>query len=207
MAFIRGPADAMAALWGVAVPALRFDGGARRTTGPCSFHATLGVSVDAPTCTHGSGAAVLAGLPWGVALDRRFLAGRRFRRFEPTVGIHRRRLRMSWERASSPSVWGLKEALESSGLEGKFMLQPRTQTTVAQRRQAISSLRGGRSRERVFRRRGVKETGVTSSRRPTRGQDGGRSPFVATSAQGRSQVVRLGPRYNHPNDDFKGPTE
>ena len=95
---------AMAGAGGLDVPALRVDGGASANDWLMQFQAdVLGVPVERPDMveTTALGAAGLAGIALGVWKGTgEFLAGRRFRRFEPTAGEpERRRLRKGWERA------------------------------------------------------------------------------------------------------------
>ncbi len=95
---------AMAGAGGLDVPTLRVDGGASANDWLMQFQAdVLGVPVERPDMveTTALGAAGLAGIALGVWKGTgEFLAGRRFRRFEPTAGEpERRRLRKGWERA------------------------------------------------------------------------------------------------------------
>ncbi|MEO7985171.1 MAG: glycerol kinase [Gemmatimonadales bacterium] len=96
--------DAMVGTGGHAVPVLRVDGGAAANDWLMQFQAdVLGVPVERPDMveTTALGAAGLAGLALGVWKNAgEFLAGRRFRRFEPTSdATERRRQRQDWHRA------------------------------------------------------------------------------------------------------------
>ena len=96
--------DAMAGQGGLEVPALRVDGGAAANDWLMQFQAdVLGVPVERPDMveTTALGAAGLAGLALGVwKSPAEFLAGRKFRRFEPrTDAAERRALRQGWDRA------------------------------------------------------------------------------------------------------------
>ncbi len=95
--------DAMTA-GGASVPALRVDGGAAANDWLMQFQAdVLGVPVERPDMveTTALGAAGLAGLALGVwRSPDDFLAGRRFTRFEPTMGADERVARRGeWDRA------------------------------------------------------------------------------------------------------------
>jgi glycerol kinase len=108
-------ADLLAAMAGAApgapagatrleVPMLRADGGAAANDWLMQFQAdVLGIPVERPDMveTTALGAAGLAGLALGVwRSSTEMLAGRRFRRFDPTTGpAERRRLAEGWERA------------------------------------------------------------------------------------------------------------
>jgi glycerol kinase len=101
--------EAMAQSGGVGVPALRVDGGASANDWLMQFQAdVLGVPVERPDMveTTALGAAGLAGLALGVwrgADD--FLAGRRFRRFEPSSSeAERRQRREGWQRAVATTL-------------------------------------------------------------------------------------------------------
>jgi glycerol kinase len=96
--------EAMAGTEKLNVPALRVDGGAAANDWLMQFQAdVLGVPVERPDMveTTALGAAGLAGIALGVWQGTgEFLAGRRFRRFEPaTTEAERRELRRGWERA------------------------------------------------------------------------------------------------------------
>jgi glycerol kinase len=95
---------AMAGSGDLRVPALRVDGGASANDWLMQFQAdVLGIPVERPDMveTTALGAAGLAGIALGVWNGSgEFLAGRRFRRFEPSTGAaERRALRDGWERA------------------------------------------------------------------------------------------------------------
>jgi glycerol kinase len=100
-------ADLLSAMAGseeLEISTLRVDGGAAANDWMMQFQAdVLGVSVERPDMieTTALGAAGLAGLALGVWKDSGdFLAGRRFRRFEPAMSAEeRRRLRAEWLRA------------------------------------------------------------------------------------------------------------
>jgi glycerol kinase len=102
--------DAMTAD-GARVPVLRVDGGAAANDWLLQFQADiLGVPVERPDMveTTALGAAGLAGIALGVwRSPDDFLAGRRFTRFEPTMGADERgRHRGEWERAVQATlVW------------------------------------------------------------------------------------------------------
>jgi glycerol kinase len=96
--------DAMAGSVGIDVPALRVDGGASANDWLLQFQAdVLGIPVERPDMveTTALGAAGLAGMALGVWQGPEdFLAGRRFRRFEPTTGPRQQAdLRQGWTRA------------------------------------------------------------------------------------------------------------
>ncbi len=96
--------DAMAGPGGLNVAALRVDGGAAANDWLMQFQADVtGVPVERPDMveTTALGAAGLAGLALGVwRSPAEFLAGRRFRRFEPRTDAAARRVsRRGWERA------------------------------------------------------------------------------------------------------------
>ncbi len=96
--------DAMAATGGLEVAVLRVDGGAAANDWLMQFQAdTLGIPVERPDMveTTALGAAGLAGLALGVwASPEEFLAGRRFRRFEPQADESQRRAgKDGWNRA------------------------------------------------------------------------------------------------------------
>jgi len=108
--------DAMTAD-GAIVPALRVDGGAAANDWLMQFQAdVLGIPVERPDMveTTALGAAGLAGLALGVwRSPDEFLAGRRFTRFEPTMGADERGVRrgewdrsvqatLAWARTGSP---------------------------------------------------------------------------------------------------------
>ncbi|HEX3275200.1 MAG TPA: glycerol kinase GlpK [Gemmatimonadales bacterium] len=101
--------EAMAQSGGVGVPALRVDGGASANDWLMQFQAdVLGVPVERPDMveTTALGAAGLAGVALGVwrGTDE-FLAGRRFRRFEPSSSeAERRRRREGWQRAVATTL-------------------------------------------------------------------------------------------------------
>ena len=89
---------------GLEVPVLRVDGGASANDWLMQFQAdVLGVPVERPDMveTTALGAAGLAGLALGVwQSSAEFLAGRRFRRFEPATTLaERQRLGQGWARA------------------------------------------------------------------------------------------------------------
>lgn len=96
--------SAMVADQGVTVPALRVDGGASANDWLMQFQADmLGIPVERPDLieTTALGAAGLAGLALGVWNSTEdFLAGRRFRRFEPRMSAEDRRAHLAgWHRA------------------------------------------------------------------------------------------------------------
>jgi glycerol kinase len=96
--------QAMTRSGGLAVPALRVDGGAAANDWLMQFQAdVLGIPVERPDMveTTALGAAGLAGVALGVwASSADFLARRRFQRFEPRLGdAERRTARRGWERA------------------------------------------------------------------------------------------------------------
>jgi glycerol kinase len=104
MAF--GSADLLDAMTsgGLDVPVLRVDGGAAANDWLLQFQAdVLGVPVERPDMveTTALGAAGLAGLATGVWRNpAEFLAGRRFRRFEPRWSAgEREAARLGWDRA------------------------------------------------------------------------------------------------------------
>jgi glycerol kinase len=95
---------AMAGAEGLEISALRVDGGAAANDWLLQFQAdVLGIPVERPDMieTTALGAAGLAGLALGVwASTEEFLAGRRFRRFDPGMtSSDRRRVRAEWQRA------------------------------------------------------------------------------------------------------------
>jgi glycerol kinase len=95
---------AMEGAGGVAVPTLRVDGGAAANDWLMEFQAdTLGIAVERPDMveTTALGAAGLAGMALGVwKTTAEFLAGRRFRRFEPHLASGQRAARLAgWHRA------------------------------------------------------------------------------------------------------------
>jgi glycerol kinase len=100
---------AMVAAGDLTVPALRVDGGAAANDWLMQFQAdVLGIPVERPDMveTTALGAAGLAGIAVGLwqSTDE-FLAGRRFRRFEPgTTPQVRARLLAGWERAVSAAL-------------------------------------------------------------------------------------------------------
>jgi glycerol kinase len=100
---------AMVAAAGLTVPALRVDGGAAANDWLMQFQAdVLGIPVERPDMveTTALGAAGLAGIAVGLwqSTDE-FLAGRKFRRFEPgTTPQVRARLLAGWERAVSAAL-------------------------------------------------------------------------------------------------------
>ncbi|HJX87237.1 MAG TPA: FGGY-family carbohydrate kinase, partial [Gemmatimonadales bacterium] len=96
--------DAMVGSEGLAVPALRADGGAAANDWLMQHQADiLGVPVERPDMveTTALGAAGLAGLALGVWRNStEFLSGRRFTRFHPRLGADERRARLAgWRRA------------------------------------------------------------------------------------------------------------
>jgi glycerol kinase len=96
--------EVMAGSCGLAVPALRVDGGASANDWLMQFQAdVLGLPVERPDMveTTALGAAGLAGLALGVWQGTGdLLEGRRFRRFEPAIDeVERRELRRGWERS------------------------------------------------------------------------------------------------------------
>ncbi len=96
--------QAMAGASGLDVPVLRVDGGASANDWLMQFQAdVIGLPVERPDMveTTALGAAGLAGLALGVwRSSDQFLAGRRFRRFEPaTTPAERRTLAQGWARA------------------------------------------------------------------------------------------------------------
>ena len=96
--------QAMAGAGGLEVPVLRVDGGASANDWLMQFQAdVIGIPVERPDMveTTALGAAGLAGLALGVwRTSGEFLAGRRFRRFEPvTTPAQRRALGQGWARA------------------------------------------------------------------------------------------------------------
>jgi glycerol kinase len=96
--------EAMVGDEGLAVPALRADGGAAVNDWLMQHQADiLGVPVERPDMieTTALGAAGLAGLALGVwRSSGEFLAGRRFDRFEPAMGADERAARLAaWRRA------------------------------------------------------------------------------------------------------------
>jgi glycerol kinase len=96
--------DAMVGSEGLAVPALRADGGAAANDWLMQHQADiLGVPVERPDMveTTALGAAGLAGLALGVWRNStEFLSGRRFTRFDPRLGADERRARLAgWRRA------------------------------------------------------------------------------------------------------------
>jgi glycerol kinase len=95
---------AMEGAGGVAVPALRVDGGAAANDWLMEFQAdVLGIAVERPDMveTTALGAAGLAGMALGVwGSTAEFLAGRRFRRFEPHLSSAERTSGLAgWHRA------------------------------------------------------------------------------------------------------------
>ncbi len=107
--------EAMAAEETLDVPALRVDGGAAANDWLMQFQAeVLGIPVERPDMveTTALGAAGLAGIALGVwSGPSEFLAGRRFRRFEPTTSeAERRELRRGWARAVAAALaWARAE--------------------------------------------------------------------------------------------------
>jgi glycerol kinase len=100
---------AMVGAEGLAVPALRADGGAAANDWLMQYQADiLGVPVERPDMveTTALGAAALAGLALGVWRNSgEFLAGRRFTRFEPTMSPEERRARLgAWRRAVAAAL-------------------------------------------------------------------------------------------------------
>jgi glycerol kinase len=96
--------EAMVGPEGLAVPALRADGGAAANDWLMQRQADiLGIPVERPDMveTTALGAAGLAGLALGVwRSSREFLAGRRFVRFDPTMSLAERiERREGWRRA------------------------------------------------------------------------------------------------------------
>jgi glycerol kinase len=93
----------------VGVPVLRVDGGASANDWLMQFQAdVLGVPVERPDMveTTALGAAGLAGVALGVWRGTaEFLAGRRFRRFEPSSSAAERgRRRQEWQRAVAATL-------------------------------------------------------------------------------------------------------
>ena len=94
----------MSAAETLAVPVLRVDGGAAANDWLMQFQAdVLGIPVERPDMveTTALGAAALAGLATGVwSTCEGFLAGRKFRRFEPRIDEEQRQGRLvEWHRA------------------------------------------------------------------------------------------------------------
>jgi glycerol kinase len=101
--------EAMAGAEGLAVPALRADGGAAANDWLMQRQADiLGVPVERPDMveTTALGAAGLAGLALGVwRTSAEFLAGRRFARFEPRMSADERgRCQAEWRRAVTTAL-------------------------------------------------------------------------------------------------------
>jgi glycerol kinase len=100
---------------GLTVPVLRVDGGAAANDWLMQFQAdVLGIPVERPDLveTTALGAAGLAGLATGVwgGVDE-FLAGRKFRRFEPQVDERRREAELrGWQRAVSAALEWARES-------------------------------------------------------------------------------------------------
>jgi glycerol kinase len=113
--------DAMAGAVGLDVPALRVDGGASANDWLLQFQAdVLGIPVERPDMveTTALGAAGLAGIALGVWQGPDdFLAGRRFRRFEPaTEQPERACLRQGWGRAVGAALaWARAGSPVSAG--------------------------------------------------------------------------------------------
>jgi glycerol kinase len=110
---------AMASAEGLAVPALRVDGGAAANDWLMQFQAdVLGIPVERPDLveTTALGAAGLAGL--GVGLWRtaeEFLSGRKFSRFEPRMSSgDRERLLAAWHRAVDTALAWARGAPEDT---------------------------------------------------------------------------------------------
>jgi glycerol kinase len=110
---------AMASAEGLAVPALRVDGGAAANDWLMQFQAdVLGIPVERPDLveTTALGAAGLAGL--GVGLWRtaeEFLSGRKFSRFEPRMRAEdRERLLAAWHRAVDTALAWARGAPEDT---------------------------------------------------------------------------------------------
>jgi glycerol kinase len=110
---------AMASAEGLAVPALRVDGGAAANDWLMQFQAdVLGIPVERPDLveTTALGAAGLAGL--GVGLWRtaeEFLSGRKFSRFEPRMSAgDRERLLAAWHRAVDTALAWARGAPEDT---------------------------------------------------------------------------------------------
>jgi glycerol kinase len=106
---------AMAGGEGLEISALRVDGGAAANDWLLQFQAdVLGIPVERPDMieTTALGAAGLAGLALGVwGSTEEFLAGRRFRRFDPGMtSSDRRRVRAQWQRAVDATLgWARAE--------------------------------------------------------------------------------------------------
>jgi glycerol kinase len=101
--------DAMVGSEGLAVPALRVDGGAAANDWLMQHQADiLDVPVERPDMveTTALGAAGLAGLALGVWRDSaEFLAGRRFTRFDPAMDAEERQARLAgWRRAVAAAL-------------------------------------------------------------------------------------------------------
>ncbi len=112
---------AMSRSGGLAVPALRVDGGAAANDWLMQFQAdVLGITVERPDMveTTALGAAGLAGVALGVWADSaEFLARRRFQRFEPQWGeAERRAARLGWDRALAAALaWARGSGVVESG--------------------------------------------------------------------------------------------
>jgi glycerol kinase len=111
---------AMAGAGGLAVPALRVDGGAAANDWLMQFQAdVLGVPVERPDMveTTALGAAGLAGIALGVwRSSDDFLGGRRFTRFEPaTTAAERAALAAGWSRAVAAALSWARAAPETDG--------------------------------------------------------------------------------------------
>lgn len=113
--------DAMAGSGGLAVPALRVDGGAAANDWLMQFQAdVLGVPVERPDMveTTALGAAGLAGLALGVwRSPGEFLAGRRFQRFDPmSTRMERETARRGWDRAVTAALaWARESGVARTG--------------------------------------------------------------------------------------------
>ena len=114
--------EAMAGAGNLDVPVLRVDGGASANDWLMQFQAdVVGIPVERPDMveTTALGAAGLAGLALGVwQSSAEFLAGRRFRRFEPaTTPAERHRLGQGWARAVDGALAWARAGGGRSGLE------------------------------------------------------------------------------------------
>jgi glycerol kinase len=113
-------ADLLAAMAGPEVPVLRVDGGASANDWLMQFQAdVLGIPVERPDMveTTALGAAGLAGIALGVwGSSSEMLAGRRFRRFEPTTDAGQRRaLARGWARAVNAALSWARAAGAGAG--------------------------------------------------------------------------------------------
>jgi glycerol kinase len=107
--------SAMEEAGGVEVPTLRVDGGAAANDWLMEFQAdVLGIAVERPDMveTTALGAAGLAGMALGVWKNTgEFLAGRRFRRFEPQLSAGGRQTALAgWHRAVKAALSWARDA-------------------------------------------------------------------------------------------------